>query len=191
MSRKKPGWTEPGPVIDQERRAELRAAEERKGTAAANPVLSLAPKPPEPGRRRPGAGASAAAGSGASAVRARPGTSDASVAARSARSGASAVSGASAWSGASAVDGSGGAPDARSPAEIEAEIERTRQRLADTLDELSERLSPRAVLRRADSSLRDAFVAEDGSVRRDRAALAIGAVVSAVGGVVALRKLRR
>ena len=149
MSRKKPGWTEPGAVIDREAQ---RAAEARKGTAAANPVLSLAPAPQQPVARRHGA-------SGGSPV--------------------------------SAKDGSGDGKDTRSPAEIEADIERTRQRLADTLDELSERLSPRAVLRRGDSVVRGAFVAEDGSVRKDRAALAVGAVLTAVGGAVALRKLAR
>lgn len=153
MSRNKPGWTEPGTVIDRTERgrkgtrarATPPAEEARMGTAAAHPVLSLAPKPQQPVRRFS----------------------------------------------ASAQAGSGHEPDTRSPAEIEAEIERTRDRLADTLDELSERLSPRAVLRRANSSLRGVFVAEDGTVRKDRAALTVGALVSAVGGAVALRRLRR
>ena len=165
MSRKKPGWTEPGAVIDREAQREARReAEARKGTAAANPVLSLAPNPPRPAVRR-------RAASGAS--------------------GASAASTRSAGPTASAGDGSAGAPDDRSPAQIEADIERARQRLAGTLDELSERLSPRAVLRRGNAAVRGAFVAEDGSVRKDRAALAVGAVVSAIGGTVALRRLRR
>jgi hypothetical protein len=115
------------------------------GTAAAHPVLSLAPEPRQPVRRPSG----------------------------------------------SAQAGSEHEPDNRSPAEIEADIERTRDRLADTLDELSERLSPRAVLRRANSSLRGVFVAADGTVRKDRAALTAGALVSVVGGAVALRRLRR
>ena len=143
MSRKKPGWTEPGTVID---RAAQQADEARKGTAATHPVLSLAPKP-QPAPRRPAG--SARADSGREPT---PGGS---------------------------------------PAEIEAEIERTRDRLAGTLDELTERLSPRAALRRANSSARGVFMAEDGSVRKDRAAMAVGALVSAVGGAVALRRLRR
>ena len=139
MSRKKPGWTEPGSVID---RADAEAAvESRKGTAAANPVLSLAPDT------------------------------------RSSRNG-------------QAADAEH-APDNRSPAEIEADIAATRDRLAGTLDELTERLSPRAVLRRANSSLRGTFVAQDGSVRRDRAAIAAGGVLAIVGGLVAARKLKR
>jgi hypothetical protein len=144
MSRHKPGWTEPGAVAEQ-------AEESRKGTAAAHPVLSLAPEPAAPARR-PSASAGAAAGPGGQAER---------------------------------------APDTRSPAEIEADIEQTRERLAGTLDELSERLSPRAVLRRANSAARGVFAAPDGSLRKDRAALAAGALLSAVGGAVALRRSRR
>jgi hypothetical protein len=168
MSRKKPGWTEPGAVIDREAQREARReAEARKGTAAANPVLSLAPNPPQPSaRRRAASGASGASGASAASTRSARPT-------------------------ASAGDGSAGAPDDRSPAQIEADIERARQRLAGTLDELSERLSPRAVLRRGNAAVRGAFVAGDGSVRKDRAALAVGAVVSAIGGTVALRGLRR
>ena len=136
MSAKKTAWTAPGsidPAADD-------AAEARKGTAAANPVLSLAPEP-APGTRR-GAGA----------------------------------------------DGS--AADHRSPAQIEAEIEQTRDRLAGTLDELTERLSPRAALRRADSAARGAFVNPEGAVRKDRAAMAAGTVLAVVGGWVALRLAR-
>ena len=131
MSAKKPAWTAPGPIDE--------AAEARKGTAAAHPVLSLAPD--EAGPRKNGEGAD-------------------------------------------------NAQDKRSPAEIEADIEQTRDRLAVTLDELSDRLSPRAVLRKANTTARGAFVAPDGAVRKNRAALALGAVVSAVGGVLALRRLR-
>jgi len=141
MSANKPAWTTPGP-IDQ---AAYQEAEARKGTAAANPVLSLAPSPPG-GRHR----AALAASDGA-------------------------------------VEH---APDTRSPAEIEADIEQTRYRLAGTLDELTERLSPRAALRRGNASVRSAFRGQDGSVRKDRTALAAGALVVLAGGAVALRKVR-
>jgi hypothetical protein len=80
--------------------------------------------------------------------------------------------------------------DHRSPAEIEADINETRYRLAETLDELSERLSPRAALRKANTSVRGAFVGPDGAVRKDRAALVAGAVLAAVGGLLALRGMR-
>ncbi|HET9168773.1 MAG TPA: DUF3618 domain-containing protein [Actinospica sp.] len=142
MSRKKPGWTEPGTVVD--RTANDDALEARKGTAAANPVLSLAPAPPAPAAGRQ-----------------------------------------------AAAESNGHAPDHRSPAEIEADITATRDRLAGTLDELSERLSPRGVLRQANAGVRGAFTAEDGSVRKDRAALAAGALAAVLGALVAARKLRR
>ena len=127
------------------------ANETRKGTAAAHPVLSLAPTPPP-----------------------RP------VSGRVVRTGSGALAGAN-----------GQAPDHRSPAEIEADIAATRDRLAGTLDELSDRLSPRGVMRQANSAVRGAFVTPEGAVRKDRAAMAAGALVAVVGGLVAVRKLRR
>jgi hypothetical protein len=142
LNRKKPGWTEPGTIVD--RPAIDHALEARKGTAAAHPVLSLAPAPKTAERPVVLSGE---------------------------------------------IDGH--APDTRSPAEIEADIAATRDRLAGTLDELSERLSPRGVLRQANSSVRGAFLAEDGSVRKDRAVLAAGALAAVLGGLVAARRLRR
>ena len=82
------------------------------------------------------------------------------------------------------------APDTRSPAEIEADIEQTRDRLAGTLDELTDRLSPRTALRKANSTMRGAFVTPEGSVRKDRAAVVLGAFASVVAGMVALRRRR-
>ncbi len=142
MSRKKPGWTEPGTIVD--RPAIDDALEASKGTAAAHPVLSLAPAPKAAPRPVVLSGE---------------------------------------------IDGH--APDTRSPAEIEADIAATRNRLAGTLDELSERLSPRGVLRQANSSARGAFLTQDGSVRKNRAALAAGALAAVLGGLVAARRLRR
>jgi hypothetical protein len=84
-----------------------------------------------------------------------------------------------------------GQPDTRTPAQIEADIAQTRVRLAGTLDELSERLSPRAAVRRANSSVRGAFTTPDGSVRKDRSAMAAGALAAVVGGGVALWLHRR
>lgn len=142
MSAKKPAWTAPGPIDP----AAGNAVETRKGTAASNPVLSLAPESRDSARRAMGAG-----GAG----------------------------------------GATAAADQRSPAQIEAEIEQTRDRLAGTLDELTERLSPRAALRRADTAARRAFTGPDGGVRKDRAAMAAGAVLATVGGCVALRLHRK
>jgi Protein of unknown function (DUF3618) len=87
--------------------------------------------------------------------------------------------------------GKDGQPDTRTPAEIEADIAQTRVRLAGTLDELSERLSPRAAVRRANSNVRGAFVTPEGSVRKDRAAMVAGGLAAVVGGGVALGLYRR
>jgi hypothetical protein len=85
----------------------------------------------------------------------------------------------------------GQAPGQRSPAEIEADIAAARDRLAQTLDELSERLSPRGVLRQANGQVRGAFVTADGSVRKDRAVLVGGALVVLLAGLIAVRGFRR
>ncbi|MBR7834491.1 DUF3618 domain-containing protein [Actinospica durhamensis] len=143
MSTKKRSWTEPGP-IDYETHT---AADTRMGTAASNPVLSLAPRPATP------AGRGATAGN---------------------RS-----------------HGSERTPDHRSPAQIEADIEQTRDRLAVTLDELTDRLTPRALLRQTNAKARAAFVAANGRVRVEQAALLAGTAASAVFAVVALRLSRR
>ena len=84
-----------------------------------------------------------------------------------------------------------GQADNRSPAEIEADIAQTRVRLAGTLDELSERLSPRGAMRRANSSVRGAFTTSAGSMRKDRAAMVAGILVAVAGGCVGLWAYRR
>jgi hypothetical protein len=142
MPEKKSGWTKPG-AIDVE--------EARKGTAAANPVLVVAPD----GNL---AGAPAEDGRGprqaeADAVEPR---------------------------------------DARSPAEIEADLDRTREHLSETLDELSERLSPRELARRGGRRAKAQFVDEQtGKLRRTRVAAALGGLGTAIGALTALRKVRR
>ena len=83
------------------------------------------------------------------------------------------------------ADGSGGESvrDTRSPAQIEADLEATRARLADTLDELQQRLSPRTLVRQAGRRVKAGFVDPDsGRVRPRRAVLVAGAA----GGVAAL-----
>ena len=167
MSAKKHVWTEPGPVDADAHEA----AEARKGTAAANPVLSLAPRPPG------GATRSAGTATRSAGTAARSGGTTARSAGTAARNG-----------GPHPQDAA--VPDHRSPAQIEADIAQTRNRLAGTLDELTERLTPRALMRRANAKARGVFVGRDGSMRKDRVAIAAGAVTSVVGGAVALRKCR-
>lgn len=81
--------------------------------------------------------------------------------------------------------------DTRSPAEIEADIDRTREHLAATLDELSERLSPRSLARTGGRQVKAQFVdPETGRPRTVRLAVLAGGVGAVVGGLLALRGLR-
>ena len=77
----------------------------------------------------------------------------------------------------------------RTPAEIEAEIERTRQRLASTVDAIADRVSPANVARRGAESAKAQVVDERGQVRTGRAA-AIAAAAVAVVGFLAWRRNR-
>jgi MYXO-CTERM domain-containing protein len=70
----------------------------------------------------------------------------------------------------------------QTPAQIEADIEATRTRLAGTVDELATRVQPKEIARRsaedAKAKLQAATHTEDGSLRTER--------VAAVGGAAAL-----
>lgn len=72
------------------------------------------------------------------------------------------------------------------PAELEAQIELTRARLVGTVDELSDRLKPKALARQsaadAKAKVNAAVRTPDGSLRVER----IGAVAAAVAAVAAL-----
>ena len=87
-------------------------------------------------------------------------------------------------------------PAARAPVSIpalEAEITARRERLATTIDELTERISPRSILHRqteaAKSRFADVATTPEGELRVERLA-AVVAVVAVVGGVVLYRRLR-
>jgi hypothetical protein len=77
----------------------------------------------------------------------------------------------------------------RTPAEIEAEIERTRERLAGTVDAIAERVKPANVARRAMDSAKRQVVDEDGSLRTARVAVLAVAVAGATGFLVWRRSL--
>ncbi|MGL5858008.1 MAG: DUF3618 domain-containing protein [Angustibacter sp.] len=93
----------------------------------------------------------------------------------------------------SAPVAAGSVPESRKPAEIEAHIEMTRQRLAGTVDELSARLQPHEIGRRAAAGagrrLRGAATTPDGSPRVERAVAVVVAVVAVL--VLATRSRRR
>jgi hypothetical protein len=85
----------------------------------------------------------------------------------------------------------GGAPDrpARTPAEIEADIEATRLRLQGTVDALAERVKPSNVARRGAEAAQSQVIETDGSVRTTRVA-ALAAGTAAVVGLVFWRRSR-
>ncbi|NHC12831.1 DUF3618 domain-containing protein [Motilibacter sp. E257] len=78
---------------------------------------------------------------------------------------------------------------ARSPAQIERDIEVTRQRLAGTIDEISDRVKPANLVADAKAKAKAQFVNPDGSPRTDRIAV-VGGVVVAVVALVVLRARR-
>ncbi|HEV3169847.1 MAG TPA: DUF3618 domain-containing protein [Actinocrinis sp.] len=90
------------------------------------------------------------------------------------------------------LDGAGAhVKDMRSPAEIEAEIDRTREHLAATLDELSDRLTPRNMARSGGRVVKAQFVdVETGKVRVGRVAVAAGGAAAMLAALMALRSLR-
>jgi Protein of unknown function (DUF3618) len=83
-----------------------------------------------------------------------------------------------------------GEPVSQSPAQIEAEIEATRARLAGTVDELANRAKPKEIARRsaedAKVKLQAATHTEDGSLRTERIA-AVGGAAALLAGLFALR----
>jgi hypothetical protein len=83
-----------------------------------------------------------------------------------------------------AVEETPAAP-ARSPEEIQADIDAAQQRLADQVDVLSERLAPQALAEEALGTVKRAFFEEDGTPKRKPIGIAVGTVAS----LLLLRKL--
>ena len=77
----------------------------------------------------------------------------------------------------------------RTPAEIEADIERTRARLAGTVDAIAERVKPANVARRGVESAKAQVVDPSGQLRPDRVAI-LAAVVAAGVGLLLWRRSR-
>jgi hypothetical protein len=75
----------------------------------------------------------------------------------------------------------------RTPAEIEADLDATRERLVGTITELEDRVNPTKVAKRGSNKLKDFYVGSDG-VRWKNVALTAGAVV---GGLIAIRVTSR
>lgn len=71
--------------------------------------------------------------------------------------------------------------------DLEAQIEATREQLASTIDAIAEKVAPKNVVAKAKSRARDIVVNSDGSLKKDRVAIA-GGVVVAIAGLVAWRR---
>lgn len=85
-------------------------------------------------------------------------------------------------------------PIPQDPAAIQAAIQERQRRLATTVDELSTRLKPQELVRRAKQSAQhkaqDAVTAPDGSLRTERL-VAIGAAVAGLLTMAVVRRARR
>ena len=71
------------------------------------------------------------------------------------------------------------------------EIERTRERLAHTIDQLTYRTNPKVVARRSLDDLKARFVAPDGSLRLETVLPVALGVVGTVAALVVLRRVVR
>ena len=73
---------------------------------------------------------------------------------------------------------------------LEREIEETRQRLADTIDQLTHRAHPKTVVSREVASVKATFVDPDtGAPRTDNILKVVGGVVGVVALFVVVRKV--
>ena len=83
---------------------------------------------------------------------------------------------------------SGSNVNGSSPEAIEADIERQREELADTVSALQERLDVKTRAKEKASELRDRATTDTGKPRPELAALAVAAVAGVVGFVVWRRR---
>ncbi len=72
---------------------------------------------------------------------------------------------------------------------LEKDIEATRQRLAETIDKLTYRASPKTVARREVASVKAVYVDADGRPRTDNVLKTAGVVIGLVAAMLVLRKL--
>ncbi|MGH3354310.1 MAG: DUF3618 domain-containing protein [Nocardioidaceae bacterium] len=79
----------------------------------------------------------------------------------------------------------------RSPKDLEHDIETTRDRLADTLDELLFRIKPKTIIGRQVEETKAAFVDSEGNLRTEKVAAIAGAAIGAVALFVVVRRFSR
>ena len=74
---------------------------------------------------------------------------------------------------------------------LESEIEATRERLAQTIDQLAYRASPKTIVRREVATVKGHYVDAAGNPRTDNILKTAGVVVGIVAVVLTIRKLAR
>ena len=79
----------------------------------------------------------------------------------------------------------------RTPQDLEHDIEQTRDRLADTLDELLFRIKPKTIVQRQIEETKSHFVDAEGNVRTERVAAVVGAAVGVVAFFAVVRRLSK
>jgi Protein of unknown function (DUF3618) len=82
-------------------------------------------------------------------------------------------------------------PGTRSPQELEYDLEQTRDRLADTLDELLFRVKPKTIVQRQIAETKSHFVDAQGQVRAEKVAAVAGAAVGVLAFFVVVRRLSK
>jgi hypothetical protein len=81
--------------------------------------------------------------------------------------------------------------DPQSPDALEREIEQTRERLAETIDQLVYRTSPKTIVRREVNAVKATFVDAQGNPRTENILKAAGGVAGFVVLLVVIRRVTR
>jgi hypothetical protein len=81
--------------------------------------------------------------------------------------------------------------DTRDPGAIEHEMEATRDRLADTIDQLVHRANPKTIAQREVAGIRSYFVDASGAPRTDNILKVVGAVAGFIVVMVVVRKVAK
>ena len=80
-------------------------------------------------------------------------------------------------------------PAKRSPADIEAEMDATRERLANTVAQLQDAVTPKNLARRGVQRVKAVYVTDDGAIRYDNVAKTAGVVVGTIATVRLLKRI--
>jgi len=78
-----------------------------------------------------------------------------------------------------------------SPSTIERDMEQTRERLAETIDELLYRTNPKTVMRREVAVVKGFFVDPQGNPRTENILKVVGGIAGFVGVLVVIRRVTR